>query len=311
MFAPVTRLDTLRLLAANAAEHDWEFCQIDVKTAYLYGELDEEVYMEVPEGLEDVPEDHVLLLIKALYGLKQAGHQWYQTLKSVMEQFGMKQVKSNPHTFITYKTIKGEQKTLIIPVYVDDLFPFSDKILVDEFKSWIPDYFETTPPCDAHYFLGICVTRSRIPKSPTTVKPYVALDQITFIERVVATISEFYPEHTILGQRTVLPAQPIEPNSHPKLLADRTRVRKFQSAVGQLMYIMLATQPDLAYPVGMLARHALSVSDPAWRVCQSLCRSEYSPGSQVKRGFGLSGYHLLSSLKIVTLSESVCVEGAW
>ena len=83
-------MDTLRLLVANAAEHDWEFRQIDVKTTYLYGELDEEVYMEVPEGLEDVPEDHVLLLIKALYGLKQAGCQWYQTLKSVMEQFGMK-----------------------------------------------------------------------------------------------------------------------------------------------------------------------------------------------------------------------------
>lgn len=54
-------------------QHDWEFRQIDVKTAYLYGDLEEEVYMEPPEGLDGIPKDHVLLLVKALYGLKQAG----------------------------------------------------------------------------------------------------------------------------------------------------------------------------------------------------------------------------------------------
>ena len=53
-----------------------------------------------------------------------------------------------------------------------------------------------------------------------------------------------------------MPAAPIEPNTQPKMFADPKRVRRFQSAVGQLMYIMLATRPDLAYPVGMLARHA-------------------------------------------------------
>ena len=66
--------------------------------------------MEVPEGLEDVPEGHALLLIKALYSLKQAGRQWYQTLKSIMEKFGMKQVESDPHTFMTRKVVRGEQK---------------------------------------------------------------------------------------------------------------------------------------------------------------------------------------------------------
>ena len=57
--------------------------------------------------------------------------------------------------------------------------------------------------------------------------------------------------------------------------------------------------------------HAVSVSDPVWRVCQSCAGVSTHLGSQVKQGFGLSGYHLLSSPKIVTLFESVCVEGAW
>jgi len=55
---------------ANAVQRDWEFRQIDAKTVYLYVELDEEVYMEVPQGLTDVPKGHVLKLIKALYGLR-------------------------------------------------------------------------------------------------------------------------------------------------------------------------------------------------------------------------------------------------
>ena len=70
-YAPVTHLETIRLLFALAAEKDWEIRQIDVKTAYLNGKLDEEIFMEPPEGYP-VPEGHVLLLKKALYGLKQA-----------------------------------------------------------------------------------------------------------------------------------------------------------------------------------------------------------------------------------------------
>ena len=90
-FAPVTRLETIRMLFALAVQKDWEVCQIDVKTAYLYGDLDEEIFMEPPNGL-DVPEGHVLCLRKALYGLKQAGRQWYRKLKGSMAEFGLKQV---------------------------------------------------------------------------------------------------------------------------------------------------------------------------------------------------------------------------
>ena len=70
-FAPVTRLETLRLLLGIAVKEDWEVRQIDVKNTYLYGDLDEEIFMDAPQGY-DVPEGHVLLLKKALYGLKQA-----------------------------------------------------------------------------------------------------------------------------------------------------------------------------------------------------------------------------------------------
>ena len=120
--APVTRLESIRALLALAAHHDWEVRQIDVKTTYLYGDLDEEIYMAIPEGIE-APPGKCYQLLKALYGLKQAGRQWYLKLKEVLTQFSMRQLPSDPNTFVTHKVIEGVKKTLILPVYVDDLLP--------------------------------------------------------------------------------------------------------------------------------------------------------------------------------------------
>ena len=179
-YAPVTRLETLRLLFALAVQNDWEVRQIDVKTAYLYGDLDEEIYMEPPEGAPDVPEGHVYRLQKAIYGLRQAGRQWYRKLKETMAEFNLTQAKSDPHTFVAHKVVDGIRQTIILPIYVDDLFPIGNKRLTDEFESWIGNYFEITEPCDAHYFLGIRIKRNRNPESET---PYISLDQDNYCSR--------------------------------------------------------------------------------------------------------------------------------
>ena len=153
-YAPVTRLETIRLLFALAVEKDWEIRQIDVKTAYLNGDLDEKIFMALPEGY-DVPEGHVLLLRKSLYGLKQAGRQWYKRLKDTMSQFDLKPLVNNLHTYVGHKVVNGEKRTIIIPVYVDDLYPIGDKVLTDEFEKWIPKYFDVTLTGDATSCLGI------------------------------------------------------------------------------------------------------------------------------------------------------------
>lgn len=110
--------------------------------------------MEAPQDY-DVPDGHILLLKKALYGLKQAGHQWYLMLKEKMAKFGLKQVRSELHTFVVHKVVNNKRCTLIISVYVDDLFPIGDKVLTNEFKAWLPAYFNIIPPVDAHFFFGI------------------------------------------------------------------------------------------------------------------------------------------------------------
>ena len=80
-YAPVTCLETIRLLLGIATQKDWEIRQIDVKSTYLNGDLDEDIYMEVPPGYS-FPKGCILQLRKALYRLRQAGQQWYKTLQN-------------------------------------------------------------------------------------------------------------------------------------------------------------------------------------------------------------------------------------
>ena len=141
-----------------AVQNNWEFRHLDVKTTYLHGDLEEEVYMAIPQGLEDVPEGYILKLKKALYGLKQAGRQWYENLCKTMKDFGLKHAESDPHTFVFNGKISRVTHTLIVPVYIDDIFLFGSKILTNQFEEFIPQYYDITNPCDAQYLLGIRVT---------------------------------------------------------------------------------------------------------------------------------------------------------
>ena len=253
MFTPVTRLDTLRLLTAMAVQKDWEFRHLDVKTAYLHGDLEEEVYMAVPQGLEDVPEGYILKLKKALYGLKQAGRQWYEHLHATMKDFGLKRAESDPHTFIFNRKIGGVTHTLIIPIYVNNIFLFGSKTLANQFEEFIPQYYDITDPCNAQYLLGIRVTQQQ------TEDKYIMLDQVRFAEQTISNIVQYYGE--VKEQNTVLPTEDLVPNSEPKENSNPGLVQTFQSAIGQLMYLMMATQPNIAYAVGMLARHTSNPSN--------------------------------------------------
>ena len=94
-FAPVARLDSLRLLLAIAAVFDWEVHHVDIKTAYLNGHLNEEIYMDQPRGFEIQGEEKkVCRLLKAIYGLKQAGRQWHEHLQRSLTDYGYKKLVS-------------------------------------------------------------------------------------------------------------------------------------------------------------------------------------------------------------------------
>nr|KYP62107.1 Retrovirus-related Pol polyprotein from transposon TNT 1-94 [Cajanus cajan] len=142
-FAPVVRLDTIRLLLAVAAQMGWKVYQLDVKSTFLNGFLQEEIYVEQPEGFEKNGEEgKVYLLKKALYGLKQAPRAWYSRIDNHLLSIGF--VKSLSESTTLY--IKHcEFNIVIISLYVDDLLVTGNNAaLIDEFKMEMMKVFEMT-----------------------------------------------------------------------------------------------------------------------------------------------------------------------
>ncbi|CAL8133642.1 unnamed protein product [Prunus armeniaca] len=132
-FAPVPRLDTIRILIALAAQRGWKLYQLDVKSMFLNGILKEEVYVDQPEGLVVKHyEDKVYKLKKALYGLKHAPRAWYEEIHAYLISCGY--VRSTSEAILYCKT-KKDSGTLIVSIYVDDIvYIGNDEELTAEFK---------------------------------------------------------------------------------------------------------------------------------------------------------------------------------
>ena len=132
VFSPVTRMESLRILIAIAAQERWELHHLDVKTAFLNGEIMEDIYITQPEGFEvKWKEDHILKLQKALYGLKQAPRAWNSKLNEALLQKGFLRSKSDYAVYYTAEV----QERIIVGVYVDDMIiTGSSSYKIVEFK---------------------------------------------------------------------------------------------------------------------------------------------------------------------------------
>ena len=140
--------------------------------------------------------------------------------------------------------------SLILPIYVDDLFPIGDKTLTDNFEKWIGNYFEITPPVDAHYFLSIRVTCTQTPNNS-----YLTLDQTKFIESILLRVTKLLKTYP-----TPFSSKELVSNPEPREMAKEETVQTYQSVIGSLMYVMLGTWPNLIYAVGKLACFSVNPS---------------------------------------------------
>lgn len=154
----MARLDTIRALIALAAQTKWKIYQLDVKSAFLNGFLEEEIYVEQPQGfVVKAKEDQVLRLKKALYGLKQAPRAWYSRIDAYFTDHGFRRSKSEPTLYI--KT-QGNSDTLIVSLYVDDLiYTGNSEQMIQELKKDMMKTFEMTDLDLMHYFLGIEISQ--------------------------------------------------------------------------------------------------------------------------------------------------------
>lgn len=158
-FSPVARFETIRAVIAVAAQMRWPIYQFDVKTAFLNGELKEDVYVTQPEGFVISGQDEkVYKLRKALYGLKQAPRAWYSKLDAY---FCQNKFEKSPNEPTLYLKRQGINETLIVCVYVDDIiYTGSSCSLVEEFKQSMMQNFEMSDLGLLHYFLGLEIKQS-------------------------------------------------------------------------------------------------------------------------------------------------------
>jgi hypothetical protein len=152
-FAPVARLEYIRILLAYAAHHSFRLFQMDVKSAFLNGPIKEEVYVEQPPGFEDdrYP-DQVFKLSKALYGLKQAPRALYECLRDFLIANAFKVGKADPTLFT--KTCDGD--LFVCQIYVDGIiFGSTNQKSCEEFSRVMTQKFEISMMGELNYFLGV------------------------------------------------------------------------------------------------------------------------------------------------------------
>ncbi|GKA05694.1 retrovirus-related pol polyprotein from transposon TNT 1-94 [Tanacetum coccineum] len=152
-YAPVARLESIRILLAYACALDFKLFQMDVKSAFLNGFINEEVYVAQPPGFIDFEKpDHVYKLKKALYGLKQAPKAWYDRLKAflIKHEYKMGMVDN------TLFTKKKSSNLIIVQIYVDDIiFDSTCQDMCDEFAKIMHDEFEMSMMGELNFFLGL------------------------------------------------------------------------------------------------------------------------------------------------------------
>jgi hypothetical protein len=237
-YAPVVKLASIRILLAVAATYGLEIHQMDIVTAFLAGDLEEEIFMEQPEGFEigTREEDLVCRLRRSLYGLKQAPRIWNQRIRLFLKSIGFEQTYSDPCVYINKET------DIIIAMWVDDLIIFGkDMASINDLKAQLNEEYEMKDLGELKYFLGIQVHRDR--------------------ERKIIHISQAGYNRTILERYGMQNSKPAStPLSTSARLIKATIMdvlaeqKDYQSIVGSLMYAMLATRPDLAQSIQQISQ---------------------------------------------------------
>lgn len=158
-FAPVVKMTTVRMFLEVAAARNWELHQMDVNNAFLHGDLEEEVYMQMPPGFRNGEDKNsVCFLKKSLYGLKQAQRCWFVKLKGALTTYGFKESHGDYSVFF----LRQGTCEIYIFVYIDDLIiGGNDTNGIASFKTYLSKCFHMKDLGSLKYFLGIEVARNR------------------------------------------------------------------------------------------------------------------------------------------------------
>ncbi|GJU69519.1 retrovirus-related pol polyprotein from transposon TNT 1-94 [Tanacetum coccineum] len=234
-YAPVARLESIRILLAYACALDFKLFQMDVKSAFLNGFINEEVYVAQPPGFIDFEKpNHVYKLKKALYGLKQAPKAWYDRLKAflIKHEYKMGMVDN------TLFTKKKSSNLIIVQIYVDDIiFGSTCQDMCDDFAKIMHDEFEMSMMGELNFFLGLQIKQ---------MEDGIFFNQSKYIKEMLKKfgLEDSKPMKTPMSSDTKL-TKDEECES-----VDST---KYRGMIGSLLYLT-ASRPDIMFSVCLCAR---------------------------------------------------------
>ncbi|GJZ47538.1 putative ribonuclease H-like domain-containing protein [Tanacetum coccineum] len=239
VFAPVARIEAIRLFLAFASYMGFMVYQMDVKSAFLYGEIDEEVYVTQPKGFEDphFPK-HVYKVVKALYGLHQAPRAWYARLSTFLLKHNYRRGTIDKTLFIK----KNSRDIILVQVYVDDIiFGSTKKAWCDEFEVLMKGEFEMSAMGELTFFLGLQVKQ----------KPDgIFISQDKYVQDMLKKFDMESVRTATTPNEALKPKSKDEPD-------DAVNVHLYRSMIGSLMYLT-ALRPDIMFAVSACSRHQVT-----------------------------------------------------
>ena len=264
VFSPVVKHSSIRILLALVAQFDLELAQLDVKTAFLHGELNEEIYMTQPEGFKIAgKEKWVCKLHKSLYGLKQSPRQWYKRFDRFM--FGQNYTRSLYDPCVYFRKLH-DGNFIYLLLYVDDMLIASkSKMEIEKLKSQLSCDFEMKDLGEAKKILGMEIERDRS-------KGKICLSQKQYLKKVLhrfgmndgtKPVSTPLASHFKL-KSTMSPSTDDEFNYMAKV--------PYASVVGSLMYCMVCTRPDISQALSVVSRYMHNPGRNHWQAVKWILR---------------------------------------
>ena len=261
-FAPVAKFITIRCMLALGAALDLEIHQMDVKTAFLKPFLKEDIYMDQPKGFEQLGREKLKCkLRKTIYGLRQSGREWYKDIDATITSEGFTRGYAD-HSLYVKQT---SEYILIVIVYVDDLIMMANNmVMMGELKRKLEAEYDMTDLGELHHCLSIEFKRDRAART-------ITMSQKHFIEEVLERF----------GMQDCKPiGTPIDPKARLLKLTEEEFKQcegemegvPYKQAVGSLMYIMVGTRPDLAFPQSVVSQHMARPGPMHWAAVKRIMR---------------------------------------
>ena len=255
-FCPVVRFESLRMLIALSVQNDLTMHQMDITSAFLNGDLKEEVYMRQPEGFVVKGKEHLVCkLNRSLYGLKQSPRCWNSVLNERLIEMGFKQSSSDPCIYIA-----SEGEEFLIGVYVDDMILAgkSDERM-KMVKEMLAERFEVKDMGPLRHFLGVKVDHN--------IKNGTAwIGQPAYTDNLLKKV----------GMENAKPVKtPMTPNVQLRKATEDDECfdqTLYQSAVGGLLYLSTRTRPDIAFAVSNVARFCSKPTKEHWTAIKRIMR---------------------------------------